>query len=195
MAGDVWRDRIAGKKIKEIWCQERTAGGAPPDENELIVRAMYLGDGTQLIFDTDEAPYAKLKVVPADAQQSLVECLSCGWRGNEDDLSLRQNPDNGFPPMPGEVCPSCGSLGFEPVSSDPRTVAEILSGNEWMSRDEGNRIADAVDGETSVTVLEWLCDQLECDAPTATEAKLAAIIRGMLLSRDRRADTDAAGLS
>lgn len=145
MTGDVWRDMIAGKKIKEIWCQERTAGGAPPDENELIVRAMYLGDGTQLIFDTDEAPYAKLKVVPATA---------------------------------------------EPVSSDLRTVAEILSDNEWMSLDEGNRIADAVDGETSVTVLEWLRDQLECDAPTATEAKLAAIIRGMLLSRDRRADRD-----
>ncbi len=53
--------------------------------------------------------------------------------------------------------------------------------DDAMSRDDANKIASAIDGSGQSDVLQYLLNVAECDG-TPTEAKLAAIVRGLVLA-------------
>jgi hypothetical protein len=53
--------------------------------------------------------------------------------------------------------------------------------DDAMSRDDANKIASAIGGSGQSDVLQYLLNVAECDG-TPTEAKLAAIVRGLILA-------------
>ena len=58
-------------------------------------------------------------------------------------------------------------------------IDEILARDDVMDIKEADQIAEAIASEKDVQILAWLEDTLECDG-TNTEAKLAAILRGVI---------------
>ena len=62
-------------------------------------------------------------------------------------------------------------------------IQEIMRRDDVMSLDEANIIASDVRDTDGILLLDWLTDVIMCDG-TNNEAKLAAIIRGILLSRE-----------
>lgn len=66
-----------------------------------------------------------------------------------------------------------------------RPLEQILDDQDGMSLDEGNVVAAAVLGSGQEELLRWLRDVMECDG-TNNEAKLAAIVRGILLAMDQQ---------
>ena len=67
------------------------------------------------------------------------------------------------------------------------TIKELFSidraEDAWMSLEEANVVAQAIqDASGAGEIQEWLEDIIVCDG-TAHEARLAAILRGILLAR------------
>ena len=62
-------------------------------------------------------------------------------------------------------------------------IQEIMRRDDVMSLDEANIIASDVRDTDGILLLDWLTDVIMCNG-TNNEAKLAAIIRGILLSRE-----------
>ena len=61
------------------------------------------------------------------------------------------------------------------------------SEDAWMSLEEANLVAqDIQDTGGTGAIQDWLRDIIECDG-TANEARLAAILRGILLARTAEA--------
>jgi len=58
-------------------------------------------------------------------------------------------------------------------------IDEILARDDVMDIKEADQIAEAIATGNDVQILAWLEDTLECDG-TNTEAKLAAILRGVI---------------
>lgn len=70
----------------------------------------------------------------------------------------------------------------EPTQAE--RVDAVLRRKDLMSLDEANEIAHAIDGEGNAEIHQFLEDMILRDG-TATEAKFAAIIRGVLFARAR----------
>jgi len=64
-------------------------------------------------------------------------------------------------------------------SEDVRRIDETLVRDDVMDVEEADLIAEAIATGKDAQIIAWLEDTLECDG-TNTEAKLAAILRGVI---------------
>ena len=68
-----------------------------------------------------------------------------------------------------------------------KALGDILSRDDVMSTEEANFVASAIDGMGYAAINQFLIDTAMGDG-TNNEAKLAAILRGLLLARERDQD-------